>query len=96
MWPVKEAPLSLVMALSAERRETASATMSGVVASYYDQRNEEYPLDACYPPTVQVPDERRAARVESEDVLAAATEQRRQGGVDPEQTVAAGARFRER
>eukprot|EP00969_Alexandrium_andersonii_P050375 2211192-Alexandrium_andersonii.AAC.1 len=84
MWPVEGAPISVAMALAAERRETASATMSDVAASYYDQHNEEYPLDARYPPALQVPGERRAARVESEDVLAAATEQRRQGGVDPE------------
>eukprot|EP00969_Alexandrium_andersonii_P319700 14123410-Alexandrium_andersonii.AAC.1 len=66
MWPVEESPLSVVLALSAERREAASATMSGVVAPYYDQHNEEYSIDACYPPTVQAPDERREARVESE------------------------------
>eukprot|EP00969_Alexandrium_andersonii_P147796 6534464-Alexandrium_andersonii.AAC.1 len=31
MWPVEEAPISVAMALAAERRETASTTMSGAV-----------------------------------------------------------------
>eukprot|EP00969_Alexandrium_andersonii_P130788 5783969-Alexandrium_andersonii.AAC.1 len=54
------------------------------------------PLMRANPPTVPPPGERSEARVESEDVLAAATEQCRQGGVGPEQTVAAAAHFRER
>eukprot|EP00969_Alexandrium_andersonii_P145517 6435889-Alexandrium_andersonii.AAC.1 len=57
-WPVAEAPLSVMIALSTERCETANTTMSGVAASYYDQHNEEYPLHACFPETVAPPDER--------------------------------------
>eukprot|EP00969_Alexandrium_andersonii_P249004 11004521-Alexandrium_andersonii.AAC.1 len=67
MWPVAEAPLSVVIALSAERCETANTTMAGVVSSYYDQRNEEYPLRACFPETVALPGKRAASRVQSED-----------------------------
>eukprot|EP00969_Alexandrium_andersonii_P299271 13230645-Alexandrium_andersonii.AAC.1 len=88
MWPVAEAPLSvaIAIALSTERRETAAnTTMSGVVASYYDQQNEEYPLHACYPETVAPPDERAASRTQSDDVLAAATEHCARGGLDPAQ-----------
>eukprot|EP00969_Alexandrium_andersonii_P097909 4321983-Alexandrium_andersonii.AAC.1 len=67
LWPVEEAPIRVVVALAAEREETVTAAMAGVATSYYDARNEEYPLHACCPPTLQVPEERRAARVESED-----------------------------
>eukprot|EP00969_Alexandrium_andersonii_P169644 7499234-Alexandrium_andersonii.AAC.1 len=74
MRPVGDAPLSVVIAMSMERCETANATMSGVVSSYYDQHNEEYPLRACYPETVAPPDERAASRMQSDAVLAAATE----------------------
>eukprot|EP00969_Alexandrium_andersonii_P274199 12119800-Alexandrium_andersonii.AAC.1 len=68
--------------------------MAGVVASYFDARNEQYPLEACYPPSLQVPEERRMARPDSEDVLAAAAEQCRQDGVGPDQPMHAGAHFR--
>eukprot|EP00969_Alexandrium_andersonii_P305482 13502993-Alexandrium_andersonii.AAC.1 len=62
MWPVAEAPLSVVIALSTERCETANITMAGVVPSYHDQRDEEYPLRACFPETVAPPVEAGSIR----------------------------------
>eukprot|EP00969_Alexandrium_andersonii_P040975 1796730-Alexandrium_andersonii.AAC.1 len=60
--------------------------MSGVVASYYDQHDEEYLLHACYPETTPPPGERAVTRMQSEDVLAAATEHCIRDGMDPAQT----------
>eukprot|EP00969_Alexandrium_andersonii_P357869 15449778-Alexandrium_andersonii.AAC.1 len=62
LWPAEEAPLRVVMALTVARQETLSTAMAGVAVSYYDARNEQYPLDACYPPTLLVPEERCVAR----------------------------------
>eukprot|EP00969_Alexandrium_andersonii_P075827 3342793-Alexandrium_andersonii.AAC.1 len=70
--------------------------MPGVVASYHDQHNEEYPPHACYPETAPPPGERAAARVQSYDVLAAATKHCVRGGMDPAQTVPAAEHFRAR
>eukprot|EP00969_Alexandrium_andersonii_P296574 13105314-Alexandrium_andersonii.AAC.1 len=68
--------------------------MAGVVASYYDVRNEQYPFETRYPPSLQVPEKRHMARPDSEDVLAAAAKQCRQGGVGPDHPMPAGAHFR--
>eukprot|EP00969_Alexandrium_andersonii_P057737 2544054-Alexandrium_andersonii.AAC.1 len=77
--------MRVVLALGAERQETLNTAMAGVVASFYDTHNEQYPLEACYPPSLQLPEERRMARPGSEDVLAQAAEECRKIGVGPDQ-----------
>eukprot|EP00969_Alexandrium_andersonii_P091018 4017553-Alexandrium_andersonii.AAC.1 len=58
--------------------------MAGVASSYHDQQqDEEYPLRACFPETVAPPAEGAPSRMQSEDVLAAATEHLASGGLDP-------------
>eukprot|EP00969_Alexandrium_andersonii_P150608 6659686-Alexandrium_andersonii.AAC.1 len=59
MWPVSEAPLNVLIALSTERAETANLTMAGATSSYNDQRqdDEEYPLQSCFQETVAAPAE---------------------------------------
>eukprot|EP00969_Alexandrium_andersonii_P129431 5719507-Alexandrium_andersonii.AAC.1 len=96
MWPVAQAPLSVVIALSTERAETAKITVAGVASSYRDQHDEEYPLHACFPETVAPPVEGAASRMQSEDILAAAAEHLASGGLDPAEMVPAEENFRSR
>eukprot|EP00969_Alexandrium_andersonii_P087761 3871334-Alexandrium_andersonii.AAC.1 len=79
-----------------DRCETANTAMSGIVASYYDQHDEEYLLCACFPETVAPPDGRAASRMQSDDVLAATAEHCARDGLDPAQVLPAEEHFRAR
>eukprot|EP00969_Alexandrium_andersonii_P029657 1294579-Alexandrium_andersonii.AAC.1 len=90
LWPVDEAPMRVALALGAERQETLNTAMAGAVASYYDARNEQYPLEGCFPPTLELPEDRRLARPGSEEVLALAEAECWKRGVDPDQPMHTG------
>eukprot|EP00969_Alexandrium_andersonii_P020793 908300-Alexandrium_andersonii.AAC.1 len=82
------------MALTVERQETLSTAMAGVVAPYYDVRNEQRPHRGLLPAvSAGAGGAAHGARGER-GLLAAAAEQRRLGGVGPGQSMAAGAHFR--
>eukprot|EP00969_Alexandrium_andersonii_P289630 12801675-Alexandrium_andersonii.AAC.1 len=56
MWPLEEAPVNVLLALSTERMEAANMAAASVAASFADQHpqeEEDFALERCFPETVQ-------------------------------------------